>query len=203
MTQHPTYPHRRRFVAVFAGLAAATALAASAPAQAPTTAPAATAPVGGTARTGTAPSTTAPTTRGTLRPMRSDAILNRMLAPGSAAQPLQPLPTPPAVDATSGQGTLAPRAPQVRLAPEGTYLTERWARLTQSPDGRAQLSFESDGSALGDPPMLVLPNRLLTSMESRVKGGNTPTRWRISGMITEYGDRNYILIDRATPEDRQ
>lgn len=149
------------------------------------------------------PPTTLPTTRPVVQPLSADSILSRMLQPSRTAQPLQPIAEPALPDATSGFGAVAPKAPVVPLRAEGTYLINRLARLGEKVDGFRQLIFDSDGRAMQDPPMLILPNELLASMEAQTKGSSDPMAFRISGMVTQYGNRNYILIDKAVPEPRK
>jgi hypothetical protein len=48
-----------------------------------------------------------------------------------------------------------------------------------------------------DPPVIVLPNLKLMQMEQALKGTNRDLRFRITGMVTEYNGRNYILIEKA------
>jgi hypothetical protein len=146
-----------------------------------------------------APATaTAPTTRPA--PVPADQLLSQMLLqPGvSAAKPLQPISGPPAMDATSGAAAVAPNAPQLTVLREGTFLVDRIGRLTRGSDGHSwEFNFESDGRAMQDPPVIVLPNLKLMQMEQALKGTNRDLRFRITGMVTEYNGRNYILIEKA------
>jgi hypothetical protein len=144
--------------------------------------------------------TTRPTTRPATQPATVDpnAMINQLLTPSRpTVKPLQPLPDPPAIDRTSGAATVAPRAPTLHLIREGTYRFDRAGRLTKTPDGQYEFIFDSDGQAMQDPPMVVLPNLTLMSMESFIKTSGRELRFRITGMITEYRDRNYILLDKA------
>ncbi|WP_428939348.1 hypothetical protein [Fontivita pretiosa] len=140
----------------------------------------------------------APTTRPAAVP--ADQLLSQMLSlPGAgAAKPLQPISDPPAVDATSGAAAVAPGAPQLTVLREGTFLVDRIGRLTRGGDGHSwEFTFESDGRAMQDPPVIVLPNLKLMQMEQALKGTNRDLRFRITGMVTEYNGRNYILIEKA------
>jgi hypothetical protein len=122
-----------------------------------------------------------------------------LLKPASAAgQPLQPIPDGPAADSTSGKAAVAPGAPQLNLLREGTYIVDRTGRLTRSADGQtAELSFDSDGKALKDPPMVILPNLKLMQMENAVQGNSRDLKFRVTGMVTEYKGRNYIMLEKV------
>jgi hypothetical protein len=149
------------------------------------------------------PPTTLPTTQPAVQPLQSDTILNRMLQPGNAAQPLEPEPAPPSVDATSGQAAINPQAPVLTLKPEGSYIIGRLARFGPMVKGFRELVFDSDGQAMLDPPMLILPDQTLALMENQARLSNDPMAFRISGLVTQYKDRNYILVDKAVPEPRK
>jgi hypothetical protein len=45
-----------------------------------------------------------------------------------------------------------------------------------------------------DPPVVVLPNLNLMKMESVTGGMSRDLRFRITGEVTEYRGRNYILL---------
>ena len=140
------------------------------------------------------------------RAMSSDQLLGQMLRPGPGGQPrpLQPIVDAPAVDRTSGPGAVKPQAPAVATMREGTYLPERVGRLAKSADGsRAEFVFESDGQAMKDPPLIIHPNLKLMMMENMVAGSNKDLRFRVSGVITEYRGRNYILIEKVTVPPEQ
>jgi hypothetical protein len=106
---------------------------------------------------------------------------------------------PPAVDRTSGDGAVKPHAPVVTVMREGTPVVNRLGRLTLGSDGtQAQFTFEADGQALRDPPLVILPNLSLMAMEDQVRGASRDLRFRVSGVVTEYRGRNYILLEKVT-----
>jgi hypothetical protein len=148
---------------------------------------------------------TAATTQPTTRPgsgvqaVPPSQLLDSLLKPSSAAgQPLQPIQEGPAPDVTSGKNAVAPGAPQVNLMREGSFIIDRTGRLTRSTDGQtAELTFESDGKALQDPPMVILPNLKLTQMENAVLGNARDVRFKVTGMVTEYKGRNYVLLEKV------
>lgn len=133
-------------------------------------------------------------------PPPADQVLDQMLRPppGGAVQSLQPVPNPPASDKTSGPAAVAPAAPALTVLREGTFLVDRVGRLTRSADGQSwEFTFESDGRAMQDPPVIILPNLKLMAMEQAVKSSNRDLRFRITGMVTEYNSRNYVLLEKV------
>lgn len=150
---------------------------------------------------GQAPVATQPTTRPSsgVKPVPASQLLDSLLkAPSAAGQPLQPIPEGPVPDATSGKNAIAPGAPQVTLVREGSYVVDRTGRLTRSADGQtAEFTYDADGKALKDPPMIILPNLTLMRMENAVTGSSRDVRFRVTGMVTEYKGRNYILLEKA------
>jgi hypothetical protein len=143
---------------------------------------------------------TQPTTRPSERVLPADQMLNQMLRPntGPVVRPLQPLTQAPAIDATSGGGAVAPGAPSMQVLREGTFIVDRTGRLSRGADGQNwELTFESDGRAMRDPPLVVLPNLKLMAMEDAIKAQSRDLRFRVTGMVTEYGGRNYILLEKV------
>ncbi len=134
-------------------------------------------------------------------PENADQLLSRMLQPASGngnPSPLQPIAHPPAADATSGSGAVAPGAPTVTVMREGSFIVDRTGRLTRSADGQQmEFTFDADGVALKDPPLVILPNLKLMTMENAVSSSNKDLRFRVTGMVTEYRGRNYLLLDKA------
>lgn len=160
----------------------------SAPAGAQTTRPAA----GGGATPGT---TTRPTGKS------AEEMLNQLLRPTGDARlaPGAATVETGALDASSGTAAVAPGAPTVTVMREGTDIVNRIGRLTRSADGQQwEFTFESDGRTMLDPPVIILPNLNLMKMESTTGGGMTrDLRFRVTGEVTEYRGRNYILLRKV------
>lgn len=142
---------------------------------------------------------------GSSQPLPADQMLDRMLQPGQGEQAIQPTESRPSVDRTSGPGALAPNAPQVTVMREGSYIVDRLGRLTPSPDGQQmEFVFESDGRTLQDPPLVILPNLKLMAMERAAEAlRDRDVRFRVTGVLTEYKGRNYVLLDKVVvvPEE--
>ena len=131
-------------------------------------------------------------------PATTQSTYDRLLGtePTLAERPLQPAPRKTA-DASTGAGAVAPGAPQLPTRREGTFIIDRMGRLARSADGQWEFSFDADGQAMQDPPMKVLPNLKLMVMEEAVERGGTDVRFRVSGSLTEYRGRNYILLEKV------
>lgn len=126
-------------------------------------------------------------------------VYDRLLGPdvSAAERPLQPTPRS-TVDRSTGVGAVAPGAPQLPTKREGTFVIDRVGRLSRAVDGGGwEFSFDADGAALQDPPMRVLPNLKLMVMEEAIENGGTDLRFRVSGSLTEYRGRNYILLEKV------
>ena len=126
-------------------------------------------------------------------------LLNRMLKPpGQGPQPLQPMVFPPPVNNVTGGAAIAPNATTMPIVREGTFIPDRTGRLTKSPDGlQSEFTFDADGRAMQDPPMIILPNLKLELMEQAVSNSNRDLKFRVTGMVTEYHNRNYLLMERV------
>lgn len=149
----------------------------------------------------TQPSTARAVDQPTTRPAARSAeeTLKQMLQPQShGAEPIQPLPdTTPSVDATSGESAVAPGAATQPLAREGSLLFDRIGRLSRSADGKDfEFTLDSDGKTLTDPPLVLIPNRKLMQLEDRVKTSYRDLKIQVSGEVTEYRGRNYLLLQR-------
>jgi hypothetical protein len=158
--------------------------------------------VGSYARAEDTPTTqpASPTTRPADMP--ADQLLQQMLRPqsqGPRVKPLQPILNPPVLDQTTGKNVVPGSALPINLKREGDYIRERIGRLTPSADGtQMELTFESDGRTMQDPPIIVLPNLKLMSMEEQLKSAGRDLQFRVTGMLTEYKGRNYILLERVS-----
>jgi hypothetical protein len=140
----------------------------------------------------------APASRPASQPSPDD-VLGNMLKPRRTSGERELVPSePPAVDKKSGPGSVAPNAPALTVLREGTPIVNRLGRLNLGADGApSEFVFESDGQALRDPPLLLLPNLKLMIMEDVARGNTREPRFRVSGVVTEYRGRNYLLLDKV------
>ena len=111
------------------------------------------------------------------------------------------IPPIPEVDADP----FKPGLPPVRVKPpdiveEGKRLFNREGRLEMDKIGRAIFVFDS-----GDKPMKLLENSRREHLEARTDYARKKARWRISGIVTVYGKRNYLLLTKCVqimPEEQ-
>jgi hypothetical protein len=148
----------------------------------------------------------------TTRPGNQSAeeVLKQMLQPqGETAQPLKPAdgaagsptdvddPETAPADTTSTSSASSSSTTGRPLVAEGTPLLDRVGRLTASPDGKQMLfTLEADGRTLAEPPMVLLPNRRLMQLEDRLRTSYRDLKISVSGEVTEYRGRNYLLLTR-------
>lgn len=146
-----------------------------------------------------APGSATPATK-PATPLPADQMLNQMLKPSAAAgsaRPIQPT-TGPSRDSTSGSGAVAPGASVLTVLREGSFVVDRTGRLTRGADGQSwEFTFDADGRSMKDPPVFILPNLKLMAMEQASKSSNRDLRFRITGMLTEYAGRNYVLLEKV------
>ena len=101
-------------------------------------------------------------------------------------------------DRTGGRAAVAPGSPAVTLARDGRRFADRAGRLNVSADGATDtLTFDVDARTMRDPPMILLPNRVLADMEGQRAGLTKDAKFRCSGTVTEYRGRNYVLLEKA------
>lgn len=118
------------------------------------------------------------------------------------ASPLDPGRFAGALDRSTGDGdqVVAPDTPAMRLVREGSYVIDRVGRVIPSRDGSGlELIFETDGrtaAAAIDPPMLLVPNLNLMAVE-RTLEADRDRRFRVTGRVTEYRGRNYLLLEKV------
>lgn len=131
-------------------------------------------------------------------PVSADQMLNQMLSVDAHhAMPPAAL-KPPETDLTSGSGAVAPTAPVVSVLQEQSQIIDRVARLSHSADGtQEEITLESDGTTMEDPPLILLPNLKLSAIEGAASGDVHDPHFRVSGVVTEYRGRNYILLQKV------
>ena len=140
----------------------------------------------------------APVARPATQPS-ADEVLGQMLKPRRPAGERELVPGEgPAVDRKSGPGSVSPHARTQTVLREGTPIVNRVGRLSLGGEGGgSEFVFESDGAALRDPPLIILPNLKLMIMEDVARGNTREPRFRVSGVVTEYRGRNYLLLDKV------
>ncbi|NQU74795.1 MAG: hypothetical protein HQ546_00605 [Planctomycetes bacterium] len=127
----------------------------------------------------------------------ADAVIQALLRSRVVKEPV--LPT--SATAPAGEGdSEAPKALfQPLPKPPGSMIFNRLGRLVKDEaSGWWTFRFESEKNLLYEPPMRVLPNRLLEEMETILeKNSIAPTvRFLVSGEVTHYRGNQYLLIRR-------
>jgi hypothetical protein len=84
---------------------------------------------------------------------------------------------------------------QRRLYPDGYRIVDRPGRLTREGDYYV-FSIESRSDGPPEPPIRVLPNRLLEDMEIASAGGTISAVFLVSGELTAYHGVNYLLVQK-------
>lgn len=78
---------------------------------------------------------------------------------------------------------------------ESAMIVDRVGRLVYDPDEQMWMfAFESDASHLTEAPIALLPCQLLEVMEKRTYQSTRRVKFRISGRVTKYQNRNYLLL---------
>lgn len=138
-----------------------------------------------------------PTSRPAAAAPSVDDMFKQLLVPSRPIpRPLEPARDVPQTDISSNRA-VAPNAPRLNLIREGTIVFDRRGRLNRTIDGQYEFHFEADAQTMKDPPMVILPNLKLMAMETAIKTNTRELRFSITGMVTEYNGRNYILLDKA------
>jgi hypothetical protein len=101
---------------------------------------------------------------------------------------VQPLDT--VADVTTRPGSESKRL-RARY-PDGYLLIDRPGRLSRDGDWWV-LTFESDGKGLEEPPMKLLPNRMLERAVYELEGSANLV-FIVSGEVTDYNSENYLLL---------
>ncbi|NLX07469.1 MAG: hypothetical protein GXY33_20195 [Phycisphaerae bacterium] len=143
----------------------------------------------------------------TTQPAAKD-VLNRLL---DDRPPVTPPKTTPAQEPSQTGGTFQPptltgpgrddREGGHKLLPEGFFVADRRGRLTRSGE-LWMFVFEADGKTMGDPPIALLPNSWLEKMEADMAASPEATIFRISGEVTTYHGKNYLLLRKVLMERR-
>ncbi len=90
---------------------------------------------------------------------------------------------------------VAPNAPKTNRVREGEFVWNRTGRLVRDEKSASWFfAFDADGKNMKDPPMGLIPSRLLKVMEDASSEGSQPMRFKVSGEVTEYAGKNYLWV---------
>lgn len=122
--------------------------------------------------------------------MKKDRLRPAPIPPSTPGKATEKRPPPPT---TTGPG---PRRNDLPLKTDGSMITDRVGRLIRRPKGWF-FAFESEGKVLREPPMQLLPNLDLETMEVRSANATKPVKFRVSGEVTVYRGTNYLLLRKV------
>ena len=89
---------------------------------------------------------------------------------------------------------VAPDSPRPKLRREGEFVVSRRGRIRRSGDGRQALFvFDSDSKQAGDPPMVLVPCRMLETIEEFIERRGDRIVFVLSGQVLTYRGVNYLL----------
>ena len=94
-----------------------------------------------------------------------------------------------------------PQAKSPLVVREGDVVINRLGRFHADPKGSPLFVYEADGSALTEPPLILLPSRKLELMESLAKQ-RPGARFLVSGEITVYHGQGYLLLRKVMLESK-
>ncbi len=112
-----------------------------------------------------------------------------LVRPTLPGRPVRTMPAPEALP----KNAVVPV--EQRLLPDGYRLVDRIGRLQREGEYWT-LAFESRSTQKVEPPIRLLPNRLLEDMEIASAGGTRPVVFIVSGEVTEYHGVNYLLVQK-------
>jgi hypothetical protein len=91
------------------------------------------------------------------------------------------------------EGTTQPAAPEAQYR-EGTFLIDQSGRLTHNKKGDPVFVFEREGKTQ---QLTLMANSNLAKMEDAAAGAGAQKVFKVTGMMTEYRGKNYLLVDRV------
>jgi hypothetical protein len=156
---------------------------------------------GGTANGGAASGAT-PADTATARDPRVDDLI-RDLETQTRGQRLLAPPTATEERAGAGDaGASRDRAGDAPLLPEGSLLMNRRGRLVRlaGSDGRYAFVLDNDGNSPSPGALVILPCRVLESMEGLAAMRGDEASFRVSGRVLVHMGRNYLLPTLAQVE---
>ena len=125
-------------------------------------------------------------------PSRPDEIDLEAAAPADSAEAILR-----DLDRAVGPLVLSPRRAAADTTSQpvapGTMVLWRHGWMVREPGGAWLFVFGADATGLGDPPMILLPCRMLEDMERHALRSSPDKPLLLSGRVTRYRGRNYLL----------
>ncbi|HEY1685237.1 MAG TPA: hypothetical protein VGG19_10775 [Tepidisphaeraceae bacterium] len=92
----------------------------------------------------------------------------------------------------------APGQSSTPIIREGSYIVDRVGHLTHSADGQQfQFVFDRATAVPGEPSINILQNLNLMLMENAVASNSQDIHFKITGIVTEYRGKNYVLLQKV------
>jgi hypothetical protein len=127
-----------------------------------------------------------PTTR-QAKSLTADEMLSQLLKPTPGGPTTNP---DEIVDNTPG-GYVPDKS-----IPEGSYVHDVVGQIEFRGDPRRP-EFAIEGRGPDAPAVVLMPNLMLMMMEDAVNATDRPIKFRLSGMVTEYNGKNYLLPEQV------
>ena len=80
------------------------------------------------------------------------------------------------------------------LQREGAFISNARGQVVRGKSGRLFIVFDADANGRTQPPMVLLQNANLASIERLIERAPAGSRIRVSGQTTVYRDRNFLLV---------
>ncbi len=145
---------------------------------------------------------TAPTTQPADPEAAAEALIEQLLEEQAPGRPVLAPAQPQTRPVDDFEAALPGQAIEELPPPAGGLVVDRVGRLVI--DGTSEwgrFHFESERGVLREPPLRLLPNRLLEAMERLSDQGRRPgTKFRVSGEVTEYRGQRYLLLRKLIVE---
>ncbi len=145
------------------------------------------------AETNPAPKSAAQQALEQLRQRRQD---NKLIEPtvASPARAVSSPPPPPVGAVAPADLGFAAGQKKPTLRREGEFVIARRGRLVPAPKSNHMVfQFDADSEQSPEPPMVMLPCRLLESMENLVHQSGDQTVFNVTGQVFVYRGLNYLL----------
>jgi hypothetical protein len=128
----------------------------------------------------------------------AEQVLNELLrrrAENPLIEPAQPDAADADPDQTARPLGTAPGVTSTKLRREGQFIVGRRARMVRADGGVTPwaLTFDADKDGMQDPPMFLMPCRMLEDMEKIIADRDDEVAFMISGQVFVYRGANYLL----------
>ncbi len=115
-----------------------------------------------------------------------------------AATGTAPASAPAVASAPASVAVVAPQTPTIALLPETTIIAGRYGRFVKdAKTGLELITFQADGRKMFDPPLGLVPCKMLAFLEEKSEMGEKPLRFMVSGEVTMYRGKNYLYLRTA------